>query len=165
MQLNYSSSHSDRSYSARIFYFVKRNIWLFLLDIIILLFFALPPYLGAETKLILFLIFLLFVRDIFILKRSIFHLCKFEARGNDIIIGILKRNKISKEITEWMPDIDLEIKSWMGFPVMNVLKDNEILFKQHSFGSWTAKRMKEFVDSFYDYKKEQNLWKIYKGED
>lgn len=164
MQLNYYSSHNDRSYSGRIFLFVKRNIWLFLIDLIVILFFALPPYSWAETQLILVLIFLLLTRDVFILKRSILHLGKFEAKGNDIIIGILHRSKITKEFTEWLPDIDLEIKSWMGYPVMNVLKDNEVIFKQYSYGSWTGKKMREFVDSFYDYKKEQNLWKIYKGE-
>ncbi len=165
MQLNYFSSHSDRSYSSRIFLFIKRNLWLFLFDLIIILFLALPPYSWAETQLIIVLVFLLLVRDIVILKRGILHLGKFEARGNDIIIGILNKNKISKEITEWLPDIDLEIKSWMGFPIMYIYKENEVLFKQHSYGSWTGKKMKEFVDSFYDYKKEQNLWKIYKGED
>jgi hypothetical protein len=164
MQLNYFSSHSDRSYTGRIFLFIKRNFWLFLLDFIIILFLVLPPYSWEETKLIIVLVFLLLVRDVFILKRSILHLGKFEARGNDIIIGILNKNRLSKEITEWLPDIDLEIKNWMGFPVLYILKENEVIFKQHSYGSWTGKKMKEFVDSFYDYKKEQNLWKIYKGE-
>jgi len=164
MQLNYFSSHSDQSYAGRIFLFVKRNFWLFLLDFIIILFLVLPPFSWEETKLIIVLIFLLLVRDAFILKRSILHLGKFEARGNDIIIGILNKNRLSKEITEWLPDIDLEIKNWMGFPVLYILKENEVIFKQHSYGSWTGKKMKEFVDSFYDYKKEQNLWKIYKGE-
>ncbi len=164
MQLNYSSSHSDQSYSGRIFLFVKRNFWLFLIDLIIILFLVLPPYSWAETQLIIVLVFLLLIRDIFILNRSILHLGKFEARGNDIIIGILHKSKIARETTEWLPDIDLEIKNWLGFPVMYILKENEVIFKQYSFGNWTGKKMREFVDSFYDYKKEQNLWKIYKGE-
>ena len=165
MQLNYNSSQSDHSYSGRLFLFAKRNLWLFVLDLVIILFLILPPYSWDEAQIIIGLLIIFLIRDVFIIKLSIRHLGKFKAKGNDITIGILKGNKISKEIKEWLPDIDLEIRNSFGFPVMCIYKENETLFKQYPFGDWSGKKMKEFVDSFYDYKKEQNLWKMYKGEE
>ncbi len=107
---------------------------------------------------------ILLVRDFFILSKCVNHLGSFVAKGNNIEIGILKGSTI-KEIKEWLPDIDLEIKNSFGFPILYLYKDNLVIFKQYAFGDWTSEKMKEFVDSFYDYKKEQNLWKIYKGQE
>ncbi len=60
MQLNYISSDTDHSYFGRVFLFAKRNLWFFLLDLIIILFLVLPPYSWQETQLIIFLIVLFF---------------------------------------------------------------------------------------------------------
>lgn len=165
MQLNYKSTESDQSYFGRIFLFARRNMWLFLLDIIIIVFLALPPYSMQETFMLIVLVIILLFRDAYILIKGIKHLGKFVAKGNHVEIGILKGSSIKKELKEWLPDIDLEIKYSLGFPIMFVYKENSILFKQYSFGDWTGEKMKEFIDSFYEYKKEQNLWKIYKGQE
>jgi len=164
MQLNYNSTHSDQNYLGRVFLFVKRNYWIFLLDLIIVIFLITPPYNLAETKMLLFMIAVLFIRDIVILRISYKHLGKFTAKGNEVIIGILNGSKFQdNDIVGWLPDIELEIRYILGIPVLYILSSNEILLKQYPIGIWTVDKMKEFSDSFYDYKKEQALWKIYKG--
>ena len=164
MQLNYHSAEADHSYVGRIYLFVKRNLWLFLLDILTIIFLIIPPYSWQETQLVILLIILLIIRDIIILRLGYNHLGEFVAKGNNVIIGIIKGNKLKIENEEWLPDIDLEIKHSLGLPVLYILKENTVIFKQYAYGNWTGDKMREFVESFYDYKKEQNLWKIYKGQ-
>ena len=165
MQLNYNSTNSDHSYMGRIFLFAKRNLWLFLLDLLVIIFLVLPPYSWNETRILILFIIILLIRDIVILKLCIRHLGQFEAKGNDIIIKILKRNKIKLEIKEWLPDLELEIKYFLGIPIMYISKGNDVIFKQYPTGIWSAAKMREFINSFYDYKKVQNLWKMYKGQE
>lgn len=165
MQLNYNSTHSDHNYLGRVFLFVKRNYWLFLLDLIIIIFLIIPPYTWEETKLLLIMIAVLLIRDILILRISCKHLGKFVAKGNEVSIGILKRNKFQKDIIEWLPDMELEIKYILGIPVLYIMDGSDVIFKQYPVGIWTVDKMTEFIESFYDYKKEQAMWKIYKGQD
>lgn len=165
MQLNYNSTNTDQSYLGRVYLFAKRNYWLFIIDIIILAFLVLPPYQWQETRLLLLLILILFIRDIIILRISRNHLGKFIAKGNEVLIGILKRSKLQDDIMGWLPDMELELRYKFGVPVLYVLNGNEVMFKQYPVGLWTVDKMKEFIDSFYDYKKEQALWKIYKGQE
>jgi len=163
MQLNYNSIHTDQSYLGRVFLFAKRNYWLFILDIIIIFFLVIPPYSKEETQVLLIMIALLLVRDFIILKISSRHLGRFVAKGNEVIIGILNRSKFEKDVMEWLPDIELEIRYKLGIPVLYILNGSDVVFKQYPVGVWTVDKMREFLDSFYDYKKEQALWKIYKG--
>lgn len=165
MQLNYHSIEADHSYMGRVYMFIRRNIWLFLIDILTILFLAIPPYSWQETQIIILLILLLIIRDIFVLRIGYSHLGEFVAKGNNVLIGIIKGNKIKVESEEWLPDIDLEVKYTLGFPVLYILKENSVIFKQYPYGTWTGEKMREFTESFYDYKKEQNLWKIYKGQE
>ena len=165
MQLNYNSTHPDQNYLGRVFIFVKRNYWFFLLDLIIIIFLIIPPYNWEETKLLLIMIAVLLIRDILILKISCKHLGKFVARGNEVLIGILKISKFQDDIIEWLPDMELEIKYVLGVPVLYIMSRGDVIFKQYPIGIWTVDKMKEFIESFYDYKKEQALWKIYKGQD
>ena len=65
----------------------------------------------------------------------------------------------------WLPDIELEIKYILGIPVLYIMNGSDVILKQYPMGIWTVDKMKEFIDSFYDYKKEQALWKIYKGQE
>ena len=165
MQLNYNSTHTDHNYLGRVFLFVKRNYWLFLLDLIVIVFLIIPPYNWEETRLLLILMAVLVIRDIIILRLSHKHLGKFIAKGNEVSIGILIRSNLQDDIVEWLPDIELEIKYKLGIPILNILSGGDIIFKQYPIGIWTIDKMKEFVDAFYDYKKEQALWKIYKGQE
>ena len=165
MQLNYNSSHTDHNYLGRVFLFVKRNYWLLALDILVLLFFIIPPYTWEETKILLALVLVLLIRDVIILRISYLHLGKFIAKGNEVNIGILRGSKFKKDIIEWLPDIEIEIRNKLNTPVLIILSNGEAIFKQYPVGIWTVDKMKEFMDSFYDYKKEQALWKIYKGQD
>lgn len=165
MQLSYNSSDSDRTFLERIFMFAKRNLWLFVLDVLTILFLIIPPYSWQETQLIILLFIFLLVRDIFILRKGYYHLGYFIAKGNNVHIGIIKGSKVHNEMEEWLPDMDIEIKYSLGFPILYITKENTVIFKQYAYGDWSIHKMKEFVDSFYDYKKEQNLWKIYKGQE
>jgi hypothetical protein len=165
MQLNYNSTNSDQNYLGRVFLFVKRNYWLFLLDLIIIIFLIIPPYNWEETRLLLIIIAVLLIRDILILRVSRKHLGKFVAKGNEVLIGILKRSKFQDDIFVWLPDIELEIKYILGIPVLYIMNGSDVILKQYPMGIWTVDKMKEFIDSFYDYKKEQALWKIYKGQE
>jgi hypothetical protein len=124
-----------------------------------------PPYSKNETILLVSILATLLIRDFIILRMSYKHLGKFVAKGNDVLIGILKRSKFQKDIKEWLPEIELEIKYKFGIPVLFILNRNNVIFKQYPIGIWTQDKMKELVDSFFDYKKEQALWKIYKGQD
>ncbi|MFC2104636.1 hypothetical protein ACFLS4_04710 [Bacteroidota bacterium] len=163
MQLNYNTTHTDQNYLGRVFLFVKRNYWLFFIDIIIIIFFVIPPYNWEETRLLLLMIAILLIRDICILRISSKHLGRFIAKGNEVLIGILNKSKFQEDIIEWLPDIELEIKYKLGIPILYILSGSDVVFKQYPIGLWTLDKMKEFIDSFYDYKKEQALWKIYKG--
>lgn len=165
MQLNYNSTNSDQNYLGRVFLFVKRNYWLFLLDLIIIIFLIIPPYNWTETRLLLIMIAVLLIRDILILRVSCKHLGKFVAKGNEVLIVILKRSKFQDDIFVWLPDIELEIKYILGIPVLYIMNGSDVILKQYPMGIWTVDKMKEFIDSFYDYKKEQALWKIYKGQE
>ncbi len=164
MQFNYYSTKSDQSYLGRVFLLVKRNYWLFLPDIIIFMILIFPPYTLRETYVLIGLLLILLVRDIILLKLGVYHISKFLVKGNDVNICILRKNKIHREINEWLPDIELEVKYINGMPILFISKRNEVLFKQYPIGRWSAAKMKEFVDSFYDYKKEQAMWKIFKGQ-
>jgi len=163
MQLNYNSTYTDQRYLGRVFLFAKRNYWLFILDIIVILFLVIPPYHKAETHVLLIMIVLLLIRDFIILKISSKHLGRFVAKGNEVVIGILNKSKFQNDAIEWLPDIELEIRYKLGVPVLYILNGVEVVFKQYPVGVWTVDKMKEFLDSFYEYKKEQALWKIYKG--
>ena len=165
MQLNYNSKETDHSYFGRVYMFVMRNMWLFLLDVLAIIFIAIPPYSWQETQLILVIVVFLIIRDIFIFRLGYNHLGKFEAKGNTVIIGIIKGSNLKNEKEEWLPDMDVEVKYSLGFPILYITKEGSVLFKQYPFGDWTGEKMREFVESFYDYKKEQNLWKIYKGQE
>ena len=165
MQLNYNSTNSDQNYLGRVFLFVKRNYWLFLLDLIIIIFLIIPPYNWTETRLLLIMIAVLLIRDILILRVSCKHLGKFVAKGNEVLVVILKRSKFQDDIFVWLPDIELEIKYILGIPVLYIMNGSDVILKQYPMGIWTVDKMKEFIDSFYDYKKEQALWKIYKGQE
>ena len=165
MQLNYHSISKDQAYLSRVFLFVRRNYWLYLPDALIVLLLIIPPYTWGETKVLIPIILIIFIRDIIILNLSFRHLGKFVAKGNEVSIGILNMSKMQKERIEWLPELDLEIKYSFGIPILHIIKGNEVIFKQYPFGSWSLLRMTEFVESFYDYKKEQALWKMFKGQE
>lgn len=165
MQLNYNSSQTDENYLGRVYLFAKRNYGLFILDFILIIFLAAPPYSREETILLLIMFAILFIRDFIILRISYKHLGKFIAKGNDVIIGILRKSKFQDDITGWLPDIELELKYKLGIPVLYIMNGTNVIFKQYPIGIWTVEKMREFIDSFYDYKKEQTLWKIYKGQE
>lgn len=165
MQLNYNSSQTDENYFGRVFLFVKRNYGLFILDLVLIIFLAVPPYGKEETVLLLIMFAVLLIRDIIVLSISYKHLGKFIAKGNDVTIGILRKSKFQDDIAGWLPDIELELKYKLGIPVLYIMSGTSVLFKQYPIGIWTIEKMKEFIDSFYDYKKEQALWKIYKGQE
>lgn len=165
MQLNYNSTNTDHNYVGRVFLFAKRNYWLFAMDILVLLFFLIPPYTWEETKILLALVLILLIRDVIILRISYLHLGKFIAKGNEVTIGILRGSKFKKDIIEWLPDTEIEIRYTLNTPVLIILSNGDVIFKQYPVGIWTVDKMREFMDSFYDYKKEQALWKIYKGQD
>ena len=135
------------------------------MDFFVIVFFVIPPYVLSETIVLLAFSLLLLIRDSFILMKAYTHLESFEAKGNQVIFTNLKGNKSDEIYNEWLPDLDMEIKYFMTFPVMHILKEGKVIFKQYSFGEWSSSAMKEFVNSFYEYKKEQNLWKIYKGQE
>lgn len=165
MQLNYHSLPNDQAYLSRIFLFIKRNYWLYFPDAIVVLLLILPPYNWSEAKILILIIIFILIRDITILKYSYKHLGKFVAKGNEVHIGILNGSKMHHETIEWLPELDLEIKYSLGIPILYITKSNDIFFKQYPFGNWSLLRMTEFVESFYDYKKEQALWKMFKGQD
>jgi len=164
MQLNYHSTAQDQGFISRIFLFLKRNYWLYSLEVLLVLLLALPPYHWNEIKVIILIVATIIIRDITILRFSYKHLGKFVAKGNEVFIGIIYGSKIRKELNEWLPELDLEIRYRFGVPVLYIIKGNEVLFKQYSFGVWSLQKMTEFVNSFYDYKKEQALWKMFKGQ-
>lgn len=163
MQLNYYSKHPDNEYLGRVFLFMKRNFYLYLLDIIVILFLILPPYSLRETIYLIIMLLVLSIRDIILLKYSVYHLGEFVAINNDVYIKILKKRKLHQQYKEYITDIEVEINYRIGIPVMYILKQDDVLFKQYPTGIWSAKRMKEFKDSFYDFKKEQAMWKMFKG--
>lgn len=165
MQLNYKSSHQDQGFLSRIFLFLKRNYWLYSLEVLLIVLLALPPYNWDEIKIIILLAVIILVRDSIIFRLSYKHLGTFVAKGNEVFIGIIYGNKIKKELTEWLPELDIEIKYQFGIPALHIIKGNDILFKQYAFGVWSVQKMNEFVNSFYDYKKEQALWKMFKGQE
>lgn len=165
MQLNYKSTHEDQGFISRIFLFLKRNYWLYALELLLVLLIAIPPYGWGEIKLIALIVAVILTRDILIMRLSYRHLGSFVAKGNEVFIGIIYGNKIKKELTEWLPELDLEIKYKFGIPSLYITKGSEILFKQYAFGVWSVQKMNEFVNSFYDYKKEQALWKMFKGQE
>lgn len=164
MQLNYHSSQKDQGFIGRIMLFLKRNYWLYTLELLLLILLVVPPYGMEELKLILLLVAIILIRDVVIIRMSYYHLGSFVAKGNEVLIGIIKGNKPSKELKEWLPELDLEIKYTFGIPALYINKGNEVLFKQYAFGVWSVQKMNEFVNSFYDYKKEQALWKMFKGQ-
>lgn len=165
MQLNYNCTHTDEKYLGRVYLFAKRNYWLFILDLMILVFLALPPYSKEETLMLVIMLAILLIRDYVILRMSYNHLGRFIAKGNDVLIGILRKSKFQDDIVEWLPDMELEIKYKFGMPILFIMNGQKVIFKQFPIGIWTVSKMKEFVDLFYDYKKEQALWKIYKGQE
>jgi hypothetical protein len=165
MQLNYHSTHQDQGFLSRIFIFLKRNYWLYALEVLLIVLLILPPYGLDEIRLLILIVAIILTRDFFIFRLSYKHLGGFVAKGNEVYIGIIHGSKIKKEINEWLPELDLEIKYTIGIPVLCIMKGNETLFKQYSFGVWSIQKMNEFVNSFYDYKKEQALWKMFKGQE
>jgi len=165
MQLNYTSKPDEISYLGRVFSFIKRNYWLYVIDIIIIALLIIPPYNWQETRVLILILVILFIRDIIILRYSYRYLGSFIAKGNEVTICILKGRKMSGEISTWMQDLEIEMKYKFGFPVLYINKESETIFKQYAVGTWSANKMQEFIDSFYDYKKEQNMWKIYKGQE
>ena len=144
---------------------MKRNYWLFILEILVLISLVFLPYNNEELIMLISILFLLIIRDLVILKLSYRHMGKFIARGKEIFIEIIHGSKIRVKKKEWLSEIELEIKYTLGFPVLYFTKGNETIFKQYSFGMWSAQKMNEFVNSFYSHKKDQALWKMYKGQD
>ncbi|MFO7828082.1 MAG: hypothetical protein R6V23_05635 [Bacteroidales bacterium] len=163
MQLNYFSKSPDNEYLGRVILFMKRNFYLYLPDVVIILFLILPPYSWRETIYLLIMLLVLSIRDIMLLKYSVYHLGEFVAINNDVYLKILKKRKLHQQYKEYITDIEVEINYRFGIPVMYILKQDEVLFKQYPTGIWSGKRMKEFKDSFYDFKKEQAMWKMFKG--
>ncbi len=163
MQLNYFSKHPDSDYLGRVFLFMKRNFYLYLPDLVIIIYLVLPPYSLREALILILLLLILSTRDIFLLKLSRYHLGEFVAINNDVYIKIFKKNKLHQKYEEYISDMDVEINYHFGFPVLYILRQDELLFKQYATGVWSGKRMKEFKDSFYDFKKEQAMWKMFKG--
>src|SRR6056297_693257 len=163
MQLNYFSEHPDNDYLGRVFLFMKRNFYLYLPDLIVITYLILPPYSWEETIYLILILLVLSLRDIFLLKYSRYHLGEFVAINNDVYLKILKKGKLHKQYKEYISNIDIEINYHFAFPVLYILRQDEILFKQYATGIWSGRRMKEFKDSFYDFKKEQAMWKMFKG--
>ncbi len=163
MQLNYFSKYPDNDYLGRVFLFMKRNFYLYLPDLIVILYLVIPPYSWKEAIYLILILLILSIRDIFILRYSRYHLGEFIAINNDVYIKILKKGKLNQQFKEYISDIDVEINYHVGFPVLYILRQDEVLFKQYATGIWSGKRMREFKDSFYDFKKEQSMWKMFKG--
>lgn len=163
MQLNYFSKHPDNEYLGRVFLFMKRYFYLYLLDAFAILFLIIPPYSLRETIYLIIMLLVLSIRDVILLKYSVYHLGEFVAINNDVVIKILKKDKMYKQYKEYIADMDVEVNYQIGFPVLYLFCQDKILFKQYPTGVWSEKRMKEFKSSFYDFKKYQAMWKMFIG--
>src|SRR6056297_3125432 len=109
MQLNYFSKHPDNDYLGRVFLFMKINFYLYLPDLIVILYLVLPPYSWEEAIYLILILLVLSIRDILILRFSRYHLGEFVAINNDVFIKILKKGKLNQQFKEYISDIDVEI--------------------------------------------------------
>ena len=165
MQLNYYTTSQDQGFLRRIFLFLKRNYWLYSLEVILLLIIVLPPYQLNDIKWYILIGAAILIRDVFVVILNYKYLGEFVSKGNKVSIGIIHGSKMHHELSEWLPELDLEIRYKFGSPVLHIVKGKQVIYKQYAIGVWTLQTMNEFISSFYEYKKEQALWKMYKGQE
>lgn len=88
MHYHYFSSINDQDYLGRILIFAIRNFWLYIPDAIAIIFLSIPPYTWPETKTIIIILLVLSVRDILLLRYSLYHIGKFIIDGDSVSIVI-----------------------------------------------------------------------------
>jgi hypothetical protein len=163
MHYHYFSTINDQDYLGRILIFIKRNFWLYIPDLIILLFLVLPPYSWFETNIIITLALVLSIRDILLLKYAVFHLGKFIIDGDSVSLAILRKSELHKQYSGNISEFDIKIKSKLFFKKTLILKSNEVIHCQYAIGNWTPKKMDELYEQFYNIKRDIGFWKIFKG--
>ncbi|OFX21787.1 MAG: hypothetical protein A2041_14025 [Bacteroidetes bacterium GWA2_31_9b] len=163
MYYSFFSSDIDQDYFGRFLLFAKRNFWLYIPDFITLLFLIIPPYTRFETILLVSIIIILSVRDIAVLKLSIFHLAKFNIDEDYISIAILRKSKLNSQISGNISEFDIKVKSFVCFRTMEIFQDNKMIHKQYATGYWSGKKMKELYEQFYDAKRNIGMWRMFKA--
>lgn len=163
MYYSYFSSDIDQDYLGRFLLFAKRNFWLYIPDFATLLFLIIPPYTWFETKIIISVIIVLSVRDIAVLKLSIFHLAKFHIDEDYISIAILRKSKLHSQIHGNISEFDIKVKSFICFKTMELFQDNKMIHKQFATGYWSGKKMNELYEQFYEAKRNIGMWRMFKA--
>ncbi|HAN18593.1 MAG: hypothetical protein A2X13_13810 [Bacteroidetes bacterium GWC2_33_15] len=163
MQYRFFSSGIDQDYWGRFLLFAKRNFWLYIPDIITFLFLLIPPYSWFETQIIIALVIILSIRDILVLKFSVYHLAKFYIDGDFVSVAIIRKNSLHDQINGKISEFDIKINSFAGFKTMEIFQNNKLVHRQFATGYWSGCKMKELYEQFYEIKRNLGFWRMFQG--
>jgi hypothetical protein len=163
MHYQYFSSINDQDYLGRILIFVKRNIWLYIPDFVLVLFLVLPPYSWHEALLVIGISLVLSIRDVCLLIYSVNHLGKFIIDGDSVSIAVLRKSELQRQYSGSISEFDIKVKGKLFFKKTLIIKNNEVIHYQYAIGNWSPKKMDELYEHFYNVKRDIGFWKIFKG--
>ena len=163
MYYRYFSSINDQDYLGRILLFFKRNWSLYIIDFVILILLAIPPYSWHEAAILISISLVLSVRDIFLLKLATYHLGKFIVDGNSVSIITLKKSILFKKYEGLISEFDIVIKGKLWFTKALIYKNNELIHCQYAIGDWSPFKLRELYEHFYQIKRDIGFWRMFKG--
>ena len=161
--LTYKISDPYKDYLSRLMQFVKKNIWLYIPDSILLLMLILPPYSLDKAIMILTGLVLISFRDVIAMKRSARYLNHFTVEDSYVNYSILKYSKIFKNKKVHISRVSLVLEEFKRPYFLDIYEQGSLVHRQYAIGYWSLNKLREMHSNFNSLKKDMNLSSMFRG--
>lgn len=160
--LYYEIDSAERNFSKRILRFVKNNVWLYIPDIVLIIFLILPPYEIEKTLMIVSALVVLGFRDLVILRRSTYCLSQFKVKDQTVFFSIMKYNQVFYFRQNHIANVDL-ILTHRPFRLV-IMENDKMIHHQYAIGHWNKKRLKKLYKQYKNMKQDISIETMFKRE-
>lgn len=151
MKFSFEASINENDYLSRTVLFYKRNIKLFILDFLLILSLIIPPFSIRELYFVLIGFAILSIRDIIILRKSIYHIERIDVVDSELHIKIYKYNKPYINIRDNVSNFNMELKYFASFSFLQIQYKNDTIINQYPVGTWSEDKLTELNNKYYNY--------------
>ena len=159
--LYYQVNVEHKDFIKRLLRIVKNNIWLYIPDLILIGILVTPPYELEKTVMIITGLLVLAIRDLDILRRTIFYLSEIKVEDQMVSFSIMKYNDIYDVQESHISNVEL-VKRYKPYRLVFRLKNQEI-HQQYAIGFWKRQKLEELYRNFNDLKQGISIDDMFKN--
>lgn len=134
---------------------IKRVWYLYIPDILLIIWIIAPPFSTEKLKLFIIAILLLGFRDISIIKQSQQHLESIKLKDGSAIIKTIRYSKVEEVIEKDINTLTMRLQKRLCCSYMDIYLDSELFHRQYAVGSYTFQKLHYLLEKVKQYQEIQ----------